>query len=338
MTVPDGLALVPARPLVEDAVELRIALRPGDRATVVAGEPVAAGMVVAERLRDPRTELLAARAPVPDAARPGDRWAAPVARAGDADEAAAAGELLFLGRGRWRLARGDHAEVIEVPAAGVASVVRPGTQLRITTAARAVLGREVLGGPAIGRLEVIAGRDADVRAADLDVDLAGAIVVAGARIDAEAITRARAVGIRGIVVGSLGTRERRDALAAEARGRVAVHGLPPFAILVLEGALRLPIPSAMMAVLQALEGRTVGLVADPPALVFDIPSQALPAPDPAIVRIRSGPSAGLEGRFGGLAGRRTVGAGVAVEMAWVEVAGRRPLAIGLGELDRFTAR
>lgn len=331
-----GLDLVAGRPLVEESVELRIRLRPGDRPLVIEGEPVAAGAPIVERLRDPRTEILPARSSVPDAARPGDRWSMVPGRLAEPDSAP--GELLFASHGRWRVALGDHAESIEAPVAGLASIVRAGVELRLATGARAVPGREVLGGPTVGRLEVIAARDAEVRASDLDVDLAGAIVVAGARIDAEAITRARAVGVRGIVVGSLGTRERRDAMATDARGRAAVHGLPPFAILVLEGSLRLPIPSATMAVLEALEGRTVSLVAGPPALVFDAPSLALPIPEPGLVRVRGGTAAGLEGTFVGLAGLRQAEPGVLVEMAWVRIGGRDPVALPLGDLDRFVIR
>lgn len=336
MSAPSGLALVAAAPLVEDGVELRFALRPGDRAFVVPGEPVAAGAPIAGRLRDPRTEVLPARASVPDTARPGDRWTAGPGRGADPD--APEGELLFASGRRWRVAGGEHVETLEAPVAGVVTAVVAGSEIRIATGARAIRGRELIGGTTTGRLEVISPRDGEVRATDLDVDLAGAIVVVGARIDAEAITRARAVGIRGIVVATLGTRERRDALATDERGRAAVHGLPPFAILVLEGAVRLPIGASTMAVLDALEGRTVALVPEPAALVVDAPSLALPAPDPTVVRIRSGPWAGLEGAFAGLAGPRRVDRGVIVETAWVRIGDRPPVAVALGDLDRRIAR
>jgi Raf kinase inhibitor-like YbhB/YbcL family protein len=50
----------------------------------------------------------------------------------------------------------------------------------------------------------------------------------------------------------------------------------PFGILVLDGAARRPISSPVMAILEALEGRTVAIVGDPPCLVLDDPD----APDP----------------------------------------------------------
>lgn len=336
MTGPAGIGLIAASPLVEDGIEVRFTLRPGDRAYVVAGEPVAAGAPIAGRLRDPRTEVLPARAHVPDTARPGDRWTTTPGRSGDPE--APEGELLFASGRRWRLAGGEHIESLEAPVGGVVTSVVAGSELRLATTARAIRGRELIGGPTTGRLEVISSRDGEVRATELDVDLAGAIVVVGARIDAEAITRARAVGIRGIVVATLGTRERRDALATDGRGRAAVHGLPPFAILVLEGAVRRPIDSATMAVLEALEGRTVALVPEPAALLVDAPSLALPAPDLMLVRIRSGSSAGLEGVFVGLAGPRRVDRGVVVETAWVRIGDRPPIAVPIGDLDRRVAR
>ena len=58
-----------------------------------------------------------------------------------------------------------------------------------------------LGGPSRGRLHIAAGSDGELRSGGLDVGLAGTILVVGSRIDAETLTRARAMGVRGIVVG-----------------------------------------------------------------------------------------------------------------------------------------
>ena len=63
----------------------------------------------------------------------------------------------------------------------------------------------------------------------------------GSRVDAESLTRARAMGVRGVIVSGLGGKERRDFMASESRQRAALHRLPPFAVLVLDGALRRPI-------------------------------------------------------------------------------------------------
>ena len=63
------------------------------------------------------------------------------------------------------------------------------------------------------------------------------------------------MGIRGIVVGRPGGKERRDFLASETRQRAALHRLPPFAVLVLEGAIRRPLATPVLGLLEALEGR-----------------------------------------------------------------------------------
>ena len=165
--------------------------------------------------------------------------------------------------------------------------------------------------------------------------MAGSIIVAGARMDAEALTRARAVGIRGIVVAALGIKEQRDFLASERRGRAAVHGLPPFGILVLDGASRRPIASPLMTLFEAVEGGVVAIVGDPPALVIDDPSVLLPSPAGDLVRVRSGPLAGAEGTWAGLAGPRRFPAGVTLEAAFVRFGGRPPVAIPIGDLERF---
>ena len=51
------------------------------------------------------------------------------------------------------------------------------------------------------------------------------------------------MGVRGVIVAGLASKERRDFLASEARQRAALHRLPPFAVLVLDGAVRRPWPA-----------------------------------------------------------------------------------------------
>jgi hypothetical protein len=213
--------------------------------------------------------------------------------------------------------------------------VRAGSGLVVRSVASAVPGRLVLAGPTWGRLHIATGADGELRAQHVDVGAAGSIIVAGARMDAEALTRARAVGIRGIVVAALGIKEQRDFLASERRGRAAVHGLPPFGILVLEGAARRPIASPLMAMFEAMEGGMVAIVGNPPALVVDDPGIVLPSPPPDLVRVRSGPLAGAEGTWAGLAGPRRFPAGVTLEAAFVRFGGRPPVAIPIGDLERF---
>ena len=331
--LPEGLGLVRARALVVRPVEASFALRPGDRPLVALGEAVVLGAPLAERVRDPRTEVVTGPA-AGEGVEPGGFWTRPAARRGGS-QGAGRGELLFRSGGRWRIAVGEHHEPLEAPFPGIVLEVRPGMLIRLQSPASGILGREVLAGPAFGRLEVIAPRDGEVRAPEIDVGAAGAILITGGHIDAEAITRARAVGVRGIVVAALGVKERRDVLASERRSNAAIHGLPPFAILVLDGAARRPIASPVMAILERLAGRTVGIVSDPPCLVVDDPDLDLPIPEPGLVRVIAGPLVGAEGRWAGLAGPYRFPGGVVLEAGLVRFAGRPPLAVPLGDLERF---
>ena len=135
-----------------------------------------------------------------------------------------------------------------------------------------------LGGPTRGQLHVATWVEGELRSGSVDVGLAGRILVVGSRIDAETLTRARAMGVRGIIVAGLASKERRDFLASENRQRAALHRLPPFAVLVLEGAIRRPLAGPVMDILDALEGHEVAIVADPPMLIFDAPELEIPAP------------------------------------------------------------
>ena len=334
-----GLAVIPRRPVLVSPIDAFFRLHPGDRPLVTAGEAVGRGQPILEHHRDPRTIVVAGPVDEDGTAVPGDRWEGSPGsrvRAGTEGEVRPGGELLFRRGNRWRVAGGDRPDTLEVPFGGVVHDVQPGTGVTVRTTSSAVLGRSVLAGPTWGRLHVATGADGELRAQHVDVGAAGAIIVAGARMDAEALTRARAVGIRGVIVSALGIKEQRDFLASERRGRAAVHGLPPFGILVLDGAARRPIASSVMAVFEAAEGSMVAIVGDPPSLIIDDASVSLPRPAPEIVRVRSGPLAGAEGSFAGLAGPRRFPAGVTLEAALVRFGERPPVAIPIGDLERFS--
>jgi hypothetical protein len=333
-----GLDVIPRRPLLVSPVDAFFRLHPGDRPLVKAGEAVGRGQPILEHHRDPRTIVVAGSFGEEGTAAPGDRWNGKPkqeGKSGEDGEVKPGGELLFRSGNRWRVAGGDRPDTLEVPFGGVVHAVQPGTGVTIRSTSKAVVGRSVLAGPAWGRLQVATGADGELRAQHVDVGAAGAIIVAGARMDAEALTRARAVGIRGVIVSALGIKEQRDFLASERRGRAAVHGLPSFGILVLDGAARRPIASSVMALFEAAEGSMVAIVGDPPSLVIDDPSVSLPRPAADLVRVRSGPLAGAEGTFAGLAGPRRFPAGVILEAAFVRFGGRPPVAIPIGDLERF---
>lgn len=336
----DGLELVAVRPLLGGPVEATFPLAPGDRALVAAGDAIVAGTAIAERLRDPRVIELAPDA-VPDDAGAGDRWMSVPQSGGRLRRAteAEAGELLYRHDGQWALATGEHPEPIECPLAGLVRDVRPGIGIRVRAQGRSMRGVEALGDPTSGRLSLGSERSDQrqgrLRSTSLDVGLAGTILVIGSRVDAEALTRARAMGVRGVIVSGLAGKERRDFLASEGRQRAALHKLPPFAVLVLDGALRRPIAGPVAAVLEALSGATVAITTDPPALVFDEPGVTVAQVPPGHVRVRSGEHAGQEGRWAGLAGSRRFAGGTFLEAGWVTLGDGTTVPVPIADLERF---
>ncbi len=331
--LPAGLELVRARALTVGPIEAWFPMEPGDRPLVTAGEAVVAGAPLTDRLRDPRTEVVAG--PVEADAEPGTWWAGDPSRGRRGPASRVRGELLFRSARRWRVAAGDPGEPLVAPFAGVVGVVRSGIGLSIRTPARGLLGVDVIGDATTGRLDIVAPRDGYVRASEIDIRAADSILVAGAHIDAEAITRARAVGVRGIVVAGLGIKERREIVASERRARASVHALSPFAVLVLEGAIGRPIAPAMMTMLEALQGLSVAIIAEPACLVVEDPKVGLPKPAPGRVGIAAGPLAGVEGAWGGLAGQIRCAGGAFLEAGYVLLDGRGPIAVPLGDLERY---
>ncbi len=224
---------------------------------------------------------------------------------------------------------------LEAPFAGIVREVLPGVGIRLEAPIRSLAGADAIGGPVSGRVEIRTARDGRLRAPEIDVGAAGSIIVAGATIDAEAITRARAVGVRGIVVNGLGVKERREIAASEQRGQAGAHGLPPFAVLVLEGAVGRPIASPVMAILHALEGHVGAIIGDPAGLTVESPELVVPEPPPGWVRVAAGPMAGAEGAWMGLAGVQRFAGGVQLEAAWVQLGGKVRIAVPIGDLERF---
>jgi hypothetical protein len=331
-----GLELVPARPFLTAPVVAWVDLSPGDRALVAPGEVVIAGTPLAERLRDPHL----ADGPTVSGSEerhPGDRVATePASARGLRRAASAAGELVFRSGRRWRIATGELSDPVEAPASGIVREVRPGIGIAIELAGTAVPGVFGVGVPTRGRLAIGTDPGGELHATALDVGRAGTILVVGARIDAEALTRARAMGIRGVVVAALAGKELRDFTASEQRQRAALHRLPPFAVLVLDGIIRRPIAPSVMDLFERLEGREVGIVTDPPALLLagDLPD--LPPLPPDLVRIRTGSHAGREGRWLGLLGPRRYAPGVHLESGLVDLGDEEPIAVPLADLVRFT--
>jgi hypothetical protein len=335
-TTPEWLDEVPARPMLDRALEVRFALAPGDRALVSIGEKIVAGEALLEQVRDRRIEELELPAQA-DGARPiaGTRWTAAPGRGRDADHD---GELLSPVPGRkerWRIVTGEVRDRLESPVSGDVTEVRAGAEIRVKPSGPAIRGAFAAGSAARGRLELATDPFGELRPGGIDVGRAGSILVVGSRIDAEALTRARAMGVRGIVVATLPGKELRDFQASERRQRASLHVTPPFGVLVLDGTVRRPIAGPIATVLERMAGSDVALLTDPPALVFDADPGDLPLPDPDWVRIRSGIHAGLEGRVVIPIGPRRFAANVLLEAARVAIDGAPSVDVPLGDLERF---
>lgn len=324
-----GIELLPVRRLVAERPQVRVTLLPGDRIVAAVGATVAAGDLLAERVRDPRLVEAGDWDPQSGAVHPGTWIAAEAGRRGTAP----AGELLFEHGGRRRIATGPHPDLVSAPAAGRVVAIRPGVDIVLEINGIGIPGSELLGDPGHGRLAFLPG-DGEGRI-PLEVAHAGAIVVFPGRADAETLTRARAMGIAGAVVPALAERDRRDVVASEARQRAGLHRLPPFPVLVLDGYLRRTLARPMRDLLATLDGEEVGLAGGPPLLLAAPRPSPPPQPAPDHVRVRGGPHAGHEGRFLGLAGPHRLGAGVVSEAARVRLPDGREVIVGLGDLERF---
>jgi hypothetical protein len=141
----------------------------------------------------------------------------------------------------------------------------------------------------------------------------------------------------GVVVSGLAGKERRDFLASERRQRAALHRLPPFAVLILDGVIRRPIAGPIAAVLEAVgssyvDGGIIGALLDChsnwTATYFLMKRDVLdhlhrPASTPA------------GSRWAGLAGIRRFAGRTFLEAGWVIFGDDPPRAVPLADLERF---
>lgn len=335
----DAVALdeIPFRRLVEAAIETSVPLPPGDRAMVEPGSVVMPGDVLLEHMRDRRVAEADVRSADGDRPLAGSRWAPAPGRRHRA-ERRADGELLAPLPGkaqRWRLVTSEHRVEVTSSVAGIVIEVRPGAMIRLRVDGLAIRGAFAAGAPARGRLELATDPFGDLRPGGIDVGRTGSILVVGSRIDAEALTRARAMGVHGVVAASVAGKDLGEFHASERRQRAALHVPEPFGVLALDGTLKRPIATPVAALLERLAGREVALLVDPPALVFDGAGIVLPEVAPDWVRVRSGPNLGAEGRVVELVGLRRFSGGVHLEAAHVEIDGETPVELPLGDLERL---
>ena len=157
----------------------------------------------------------------------------------------------------------------------------------------------------------------------------------GARIDAEALTRARAMGVRGIVVASLPGKDLRDFRASERRQRASLHSLQPFGVLVLDGTVRRPIPSPVAALLEKIAGRDVSLLSTHPRWCSRRRTRTCRRSTPTGCGCARDRAPAPRASSSGPAGLRRFERGVQLEAAFVAIGGRAPVAFPIGDLERL---
>jgi hypothetical protein len=304
---------------------LRIRLGVGDLPLVGLGERVGAGDAIVERLRDPVIEeVRLGRRPAPP---PGTVVQAGVPLAGPRRPVlrfSSGGRTLHVtSGGMLRAVTGRHTETVYAPAAGVVEALGP-AGMTIRADAIGVTGVLAVGDPTVGRLVIAVPRPEDeLPLTEINVGAAGAILVAGARIDVEALTRARAMGVRGVIVGGVVGHDLRSFAASEARQRAAVHASQSFALLVLDGFGKRPIPPMAWALLLAAEGADVGIGTDPPMVLLDAATAAATTFGDR-VRVVAEEALDRRGQIVEIVGRRRLPAGVLAMVARVALDGAGP--------------
>jgi hypothetical protein len=141
----------------------------------------------------------------------------------------------------------------------------------------------------------------ELRAGAIDVGATGRILVGGSRASAETLTRARAMGVAGIVLGGILDKELRDFEATQRRRRQVGGPDGSFAVLLIEGFGKVGLESALFAWFRAQEGRMASLFGDSARLyVYDADPpparRALPRPGDRVIAHRR-PYAGMTGEL-----------------------------------------
>ena len=346
----DPVAYVPTRSSGMGGPVCRFALGPADRPLVSVGATIGVGDPLLERVHDVShaqvSEVTGPEATGPEAIGPQGtgsgatalQAARPPLEPGQEVDGAV---LLSLNRGRRRFRQGDRATVLYRGTDGrahlavgrapetVTSVIAgtviavDGSGIDVRADGDGIPAAVAWGQPVRGPLLIaVASPDGELRASAVDVAAAGSIIVAGARIDIEALTRARALGVRGVICGGLIGKELRQLEAAEARQRASIHPVAPFGLLLLDGYGRRPIPGPWWDALTSAAGRDVTINPDPPLVVLD--SGVVRPATQGTVRVVAGDDLGREGRLLDIRGMVRVTGGTYLPSGLVALHGRTP--------------
>jgi hypothetical protein len=341
--VPQRFVTPHPRPTPDPLVTLRVHV--ADRVLVDRDSRVEIGQPLLERCRETVIVDVPAR-PAWASLSPGEPLDAARLEAGSGSHGPRPGDrarLLFHGPdGRDRLVLGRHPGIVTSPVNGVVERIDAGA-ISIRADGLGLRADVGWGQPVHGPLLIaVSAPDAELRASAIDIGAAGAIVVAGARLDIEALTRARAIGAAGIICGGIVGRELRQLEESDRRQRAALHASAPFALIALDGYGRRPVPGPLWDLFVAAAGRPVGLVPEAHVCVIAGDPEPLVAAafrEPQTVRIAAGDGLGVEGRLVGLAGPVRLPGGLYAAGGFVDLPGpdegphRR--VVPLADLERF---
>jgi hypothetical protein len=331
----------------------RVRLPPGASALVEVGHRVEPAEVLANRrppgggMSLPVASRLR-RSPV-DAAgllavRPGAQLAAgePIASDGRGRDVLAPVACLFLGYDRddgsaLIAPLGEPEPVIGHVRGEVASVELGAVEIRVAGALVAGVGGT--GGAVHGELVVAVDEPGEeLRAAGIDVGAAGRILVGGSRASAETLTRARAMGASGIVLGGVLDKELRDFEATQARRREAGGTRGDFAVVMLEGFGKVGLDGELFAWFRQHAGHLASLFGESARLyVYDAAPpparRALPRSGDRVLAHRR-PFAGAGGQLVRvLDGVHATAAGVAARSGIVRFEDGRSAVVPLANLE-----
>jgi hypothetical protein len=178
----------------------------------------------------------------------------------------------------------------------------------------------------------------ELRASMIDVGATGRIVVGGSRASAETLTRARAMGVAGIILGGVLDKELRDFEATQRRRRQIGGVRGDFAIVLLEGFGKVGLDPGLFAWFRAHEGRMASLFGDSARVyVYDAEPpparRALPRVGDRVIAHRR-PHAGRAGELVRLLDEpRATASGIAVRSALVRFEGGPTAIVPLANLE-----
>ncbi len=328
-TQPDPGRFVGPAPRLEAGRLLHMAMHLADRPLVGPGQRVEPGQPIIEHFRDQEAREIPSSAALIGLPPGSVLDNVPIERSGRLGRKSSGGtyrtRVCEHGRdGITRLAAGSGGVVVAAPAAGTIEAVTP-SRIDLRVDGLAIDAAVGWGRTSSGRIVVaVDSPGAELQTSRIDVGAAGAILVVGSRIDVEALSRARAIGVAAIIVGGVASRDLRQLTSSEARQQAALHAAAPFGLLALGGYGRAPIPSRLWDLLVAAEGRPAGILADSRTLVIDgDPAPLLRAASrpPGTVRVVSGEHHDHEGLLVGLSGPRRWPGGRYAPGGFVELPG-----------------